>query len=233
MSDSEDEDILDRWMTKKLGAPDPFEALWKDTLAASFQSAQPPRLKPIVLTKQGLPSLRQRTDYSRQAKKAKTATPWAHVEWLQMLDDPNVRDPDHPKGKQFRREFRVPYPIFLEIIRLCITSGDPLFNYAETNAAGQLSIPLELKVMMVLRTLAGGLLFHDAAQLSQFMSEGTANKFFKDFNERFRHHYEKQFIRPQTDEEFAKSSIVYARLGLPGCVGSVDATFVGPWDGCD
>ena len=39
------------------------------------------------------------------------------------------------------------------------------------DAVGTPSMPLELKVRMVLRTLAGGLMFRDAARSSQFMSE--------------------------------------------------------------
>ena len=64
------------------------------------------------------------------------------------------------------------------------------------------------------------------------MSEGTANTFFKDFNSAFRRLFEKEFIRPLEGEEFIQSSSVFSRMGLPGAIGSIDATFVGPWDAC-
>ena len=61
---------------------------------------------------------------------------------------------------------------------------------------------------------------------------GTANTFFKEFNSTFRKLFEKEHIRPLEGDEFIRSLSVFSRLGLPGAVGSVDATFIGPWGGC-
>ena len=114
-----------------------------------------------IYTKDGNISKRQRLDYSRRTKRIKAADPWA-VPFLQLIRDANVNDPDHPTGKEFRRSFRIPYPVFNRIVQLCRDSNDKLFNYPDTNIDGTTNIPLELKILMVLRTLAGGLQFKDA-----------------------------------------------------------------------
>ena len=45
----------------------------------------------------------------------------------------------------------------------------------------------------------------------------------------FREHFGPLYIKPLTDEELTASLKEYSMLGLPGCAGSVDATFI-PWD---
>ncbi len=57
----------------------------------------------------------------------------------------------------------------------------------------------------------------------------SLNSFFKNFNARFRIHFEESFIRPLENVELQRSLKKYAMLGLPGCTGctgSMDATFV-------
>ena len=55
----------------------------------------------------------RRFDYSRGEKKLKpNVNPWEIVPWLIDLSNPNIRDPSKREGKEFRRKFRVPYPVF-------------------------------------------------------------------------------------------------------------------------
>lgn len=61
------------------------------------------------------------------------------------------------------------------------------------------------------------------------MSESECNRFFRVFLERFRFYFEALIIKPLEGEELIQSMTEYSRLGLPGCVGSIDCTFV-PWD---
>ena len=58
-----------------------------------------------------------RTDYSRSKKRLKSTDPWSANFWLQTLADPTIKDPFSRNGKKFRRDFRIPYIIFEEILR--------------------------------------------------------------------------------------------------------------------
>lgn len=175
---------------------------------------------------------RNRSNYNRGPKMVKPDDPWICCKWLLLLKHPDTRDPSKPKGKEFRRKFRVPLPVFESIVERCKRSGESIFNSTETLIGGKKAIPLELKIMAVLRTLAGGMLFTDTADATGFMSETTANKFFRDFNKIFQQLFFEEFICPLKGEEFLSSTSMYSKMGLPGCVGSIDVTFVGPWDGC-
>ena len=186
-------------------------------------------LKPILLNADGSGRKRNRMDYTRTKKLPKSPDPWQQVKWLQLISDPTVNDPTSRSGKDFRKKFRVPYPLFVKMVQMCKETDDPLFNYSTTDAAGAKSIPLELKILAVLRTLGGGLKFNDASEMSGYMSMSSLNSFFKKFNARFRIHFEESFIRPLENVELQRSMKTYAMLGLPGCIGSMDATFV-PWE---
>ena len=37
-------------------------------------------------------------------------------EWGRLLLDPTIMDPKSPQGLKFRRRFRVPFPLFIEVI---------------------------------------------------------------------------------------------------------------------
>ena len=109
---------------------------------------------------------------------------------------------------------------------MCKDTGEEEFNYNDTDCIGQPSIPLELKVLTCLRILASGVKFQEAIEMNGFQSYSSANKFFKDFCRLFRSHYEKEFIKPLEGDDLIRCLTEYARMGLPGCVGSMDATFV-------
>lgn len=67
--------------------------------------------------------------------------------------------------------------------------------------------------------------------MSQYISETTCSTFFKAFCRLFRKHFQEKYIKPLRNDELRKSMDTYAMLGLPGCCGSIDATFV-PWESC-
>jgi len=58
-----------------------------------------------------------RDDYSRGPKRPKSDTPWLDCRWLLNLQDDEIKDPGSRLGKEFRRKFRVPHPVFVQIIR--------------------------------------------------------------------------------------------------------------------
>ena len=136
----------------------------------------------LLLTKDG--SVRKRKPKEGQeglkvTKRAKNDNPWQTIYFLRLIRDPNVQDPLLRSGKEFRRLFRVPFPVFESLIQRCRATGDACFNYPDKNRNGQPNIPLELKVLTVLRILAGGLMFKDGSLISQYISETETNRFFK------------------------------------------------------
>ena len=171
-----------------------------------------------------------RIDYSRGPKERRQSLedPRLFVKWMGWIQDPQIRDPASSRGKRFRRLFRTPFVIFEAIVGSCKSSEDSLFVYGEKDACGAYSIPLEVKILFCLRVLGGGTKIEDAAELSGFMSTSEGNSFFRSFVVKFTSLFEHIHIRPLEGEELLRSMATYARLGLPGCIGSIDATFV-PW----
>lgn len=183
-----------------------------------------------IHNKDGTLRKRTRLDYSRSAKRnqgADARNPWEVCDWLKLVTEATTSDPQSTNGKLFRRMFRVPLPIFSEIVIMCRSTNE--FEYAAICIGGQHSAPLELKVLMVLRVLATGMKFFDVSLCTQYMSEVQCCAFFKKFMRIFRLHFEHVYIKELEGDELATSMRVYAMLGLPGCVGSIDATFI-PWD---
>ena len=174
---------------------------------------------------------RNRKDFKRSTKKAKPQNPWTTNPWLQLIRHPKVSDPKEPKGKEFRRKFRVPFPTFQKIVDKCKATGEHAFNYADANVAGEKSIPLELKILAVLRMLADGSRFLAGSEMANYISESALNSFFKLFNSLFRKHFQAEYIKVPAGEHLLRIMKTYIRLGLPGCIGSIDATFI-PWDRC-
>jgi hypothetical protein len=172
----------------------------------------------------------KRTDYSRTPKRVKTKDPWNSIYWLQLISDPNTNNPSHRNGKDFRRMFRTPFPVFKDIVDKCRQTNEPFFNYENKIICGEVAIPLELKILFVLRVLGSGLIMRDGAEMTNgFISNTTGTTFFKEFCKLFRRHFGDLYINNQSDESIRNSLKEYAMLGLPGCAGSMDGVFIN-WD---
>lgn len=90
------------------------------------------------------------------------------------------------------------------------------------------SIPLELKLLVVLRVLAGGLSYADVSEMTNnLMSEIECHRFCTDFYKTFSRCFRGEYIKPLRGDEMLQSMRGFSKLGLPGCVGSIDATFIG------
>ena len=88
------------------------------------------------------------------------------------------------------------------------------------------SCPLELKILSVLRILGRGGTFDDCFDGTS-MDENTIRCFFHEFCQSFAFTFYHQFVYPpQTPEHIAKVTRVFERMGLPGCIGSVDCTHI-------
>ena len=89
--------------------------------------------------------------------------------WGRMLQSNRINDPtDRKGGKLFRRRFRVPYPIFLQIVDSTKASG--LFTENQ-DCAGNPAAPLELKILAVLRVLGRGYCFDGVEELTCVSAE--------------------------------------------------------------
>ncbi len=128
----------------------------------------------------------------------------------------------------FRKRFRVPFELFDQIVVICKNSGQfdsPLFD-----VTGRGCVPLEIKILGVLRVLGRGSCFDDIAELTK-TSITLHNDFFHKFCAYFAT-LKAQYIYPPTSpSDMAHGNNMYNLLGLPGCVGSVDCVHI-PWDRC-
>ena len=89
--------------------------------------------------------------------------------WGRKLQSERVTDPTGRKGgKLFRRRFRVPSPIFLQLVQTARASGEFTEN---PDAAGDPAAPLELKILAVLRVLGKGYCFDGVKELTCISAE--------------------------------------------------------------
>ena len=100
--------------------------------------------------------------------------------WAQMLQLGRCQDPSSKDGKLFRRRFRIPYPLFLEIVEVVRIKN----WFPEVDCTGAPSAPLELKILGVLRVLGRGMCFDGIQELTN-IDEETVRRFFHVFCERF------------------------------------------------
>lgn len=153
---------------------------------------------------------------------------WAS-EWGRTYRSDRWKAPSQKNGgKQFRRRFRVPYPVFESLLVIC--RNNQWFIEAP-DCTGRCGAPLELKLLGVLRILGRGYCFDGISELS-FISEETMRVFFHEFCELFAQEIYPQYVRPpETETEIRDTESVYARLGLPEAIGSTDCVHI-LWDKC-
>lgn len=149
--------------------------------------------------------------------------------WGRMLVNDRMKDPgDRKGGKLFRRRFRVPYPLFEQIVAMTREAG---WFTEQSNCTRIPGAPLELKILAVLRVIGRGYCFDGVEELSRISAE-SLRVFFRSFVNLFsRENYSKYCNHPQTPEEIASAMGVFTQLGLPGCIGSTDCVHI-RWERC-
>lgn len=91
----------------------------------------------------------------RRPKNYKTDSRWGRMLWgSDGKFNPELRTPETKAAKQFRSRFRLPFSSFENLCHLA--SVLPCCTYAEADVTGRLSIPVELKLLGVLRILGRG-----------------------------------------------------------------------------
>ena len=81
--------------------------------------------------------------------------------------DYRIRDPSAREGIDFRKRYRVPYPIYCKLV--VISEDSTLFNCASTDSWGRRGVPTELKILGVLRILGRGWCIDDVCESSGIM----------------------------------------------------------------
>jgi hypothetical protein len=148
--------------------------------------------------------------------------------WGRMLTEQaeQLKDPASPQAKVFRRRFRAPYllaDMYVKWATEALGSKRPIAN--------QPGVPMELKVLGVLRILGRGCTTDDVKELS-FISESHMSAFFHRFCKWGRDvMFPKWVTWPQSKEEIAKAMGPYCALGFDGAIGSTDAVHIA-WGGC-
>lgn len=137
-----------------------------------------------------------------------------------MKECPWSQDPRHHLSKKFRRRFRLPHPVFLKLMEMHRTAGD--FEEAKPDATGRLGIPLELKILGVLRYLGRNETFDSIAEAAN-TSEEVHRTFLQEFAKVYATKYAPLHIRmpdPSNLAEVASTMKEYSEAGFPGCIGN-------------
>ena len=141
-----------------------------------------------------------------------------------MLADPSVAVVGSWLNRKFRRRFRVPYSMFLEIVEEC----------KQYNVFGvqirKSKIATEYKVLSCLKIL-GRDLCADELDENLNIAESTVNKFFKMFITNYANSLYSKWVYVPEGEELDAVVKVYEHMGFPGCIGSMDVTHI-YWDKC-
>ena len=149
---------------------------------------------------------------------------WATT-WGQMLQDPNSRLDHTRAGKLWIRRFRLPMDVFDMIVEKCNTG-----NIFRVQDQSKVKVPTEFKVMMALRILGRGNCADDIAEMSNGC-ESTVQYVFRMFCINFVEEFFHEFVYIPTGEMLQLTMDAYAAVGVPGGMGSMDATHVG-WEKC-
>ena len=140
----------------------------------------------------------------------------------------SIRNEYSKMGKRFRQRFRVPYSIFEEICSSLIEEG---YYQAGRCANGWPKVEIELLVLASLRLLGSGCSF-DLVEECTNVHAHTICKFFQQKFCKWGRALAKRLIKlPESKEELWHVVGLYERIGLPGCVGSVDCVHL-VWDKC-
>jgi hypothetical protein len=125
--------------------------------------------------------------------------------------------------KKFRRRFRMPYEQYMNIVADCKES-DIFERWRNKDATGKNSVPLELLVLTALRYLGRGWTFDDLSE-STGISEEVTRVFFRKFIE-FGSTvlFTRYVVPPVTAADAEEHSHEFGIAGLPGAIGSMDAT---------
>ena len=146
--------------------------------------------------------------------------------WCNMC----VAHPNVGSGRfqqRFRKRFRMPYESYLLLVNQ--TKGNELFDRSapgKTDAVGNPVAPISLLILSALRCLGRGWTFDDLSE-NTAISEEVLRVFFHKFLDWGSTVLFRSCVQAPINLETAKAQEHEFRLaGMPGCIGSMDATHV-------
>ena len=158
----------------------------------------------------------------RREGRSKKANYWSDTRWGKyFVNDELMLDPTTKLAREVRRKFRRPFPVFMKIV---VPECERL-NVFETRDVSRRRIPTEFKILICLRIMGRGAYHDDIAEMS-FSFKSTCQHVFRQFIRNFTPAFYSKFIYYPTGARRKKIMDTYAKIGLHGCVGSMDATHV-------
>ena len=124
--------------------------------------------------------------------------------------------------KVFMRRFRLPYPIFVRLVKW----AKGWHEVCQNDSAGRPRCPTELKLLGWFRMVGRAACFDDVEELSG-ISPPTMHQFFHQFSRQCQDElYPAHVKMPSTEEDLVEIESAYAALGLPGACGSMDVVHI-------
>ena len=203
------------------GAVDCTDDEWFDAICKVMETSDfVDRFVKDIVLKRRAPTKKSRKQYQSHNR----SKDLSDSVWGQMLVDPTISVVGSWYNRKFRRRFRVPYSMFLEIVAEC----------KEHNVFGpqlrQSKIKVEFKVLTCLKIL-GRDLCADEIEEHLKIAESTINKFFKMFIYNYASAIYSKWVNAPEGEDLDRVESTYRRMGFPGCIGSMDVTHI-YWDKC-
>ena len=173
-------------------------------------------------------SLYQKGHFKTKKRRNKTSRVFDYwgSQWGLLLNNPQTMDILSYEGRLFRRRFRLPFPVFKEIL----VPKCEEFNIFDNENPGKVIIPLEIKLLGCLRILGRDSCADDINELSGIPGS-SMNHLFKKFCTNFVQRIYPQFVKLPDKNKLKKIMEVYTKLGAPGACGSMDCTRT-KWDMC-
>jgi hypothetical protein len=161
-----------------------------------------------------------RTKRRRERLNVVRPVDFASTLWGQMINDRQVSNPKAKMGKEFRRRFRLPFPLFEHLVELCDE-----YNIFELKKSSK--IPTEARVLISLRLLGSGTHNSIISECNgMFIGESTCNSILHQFVGGMTEKFFDVYVNFPTGDGLAKVMDTYRRLGLPGACGSMDCTHI-------
>jgi len=146
---------------------------------------------------------------------------YTETKWGRMITDIEIQDSTSKVAREFRRKFRLPFPVFDKII---VPECDRL-NVFEIKDKIRVRLPTDMKVLICLRILGRGTYQDDVAEMTGTF-KSTIQYIFGQFIRNFTPAFYAKFVIQPTGDKRKKIMSVYSKIGLHGCMGSMDATHI-------
>jgi hypothetical protein len=121
-------------------------------------------------------------------------------EWWRILENESIVDPDTNAGKEFRRDFRVPFKVFDFIYQEAkeATKENGSLMWPSEDALGQPTHPLSLKILAALHILGHGTSFRSVEGRTG-IDEDTIREFFHNLTDWMVQRFYAEFCRALVD----------------------------------